>query len=90
MTYIDKRIKERFNCGIFNEVLPFKNSHELLSGDGTIWAYRLGRDDSPKVILIHGINTSCHSPGYIAQGLSNKYDINTYVSRTSFGLYGKC
>lgn len=53
---------------------------------GSTWAYRLGPSEGhgPKVLFIHGINTSCHSLADIATSLSkNGCQVLLYVSYLS-------
>lgn len=79
-------IDERYQSVVLDEGLPFKSHCTISSSNRETSAYRFGHPGGPKVVMIHGINTCCHSIGYIAKGLSDKCDIVTYVGQTSLRL----
>jgi len=74
-----------------NDVLP--GARDVASPYGSIRVYEWGREDGPKVLLVHGITTPCISLGGVAHALVDRgcrvmlFDL--YVLLTSVNYFIK-
>lgn len=53
-----------------NDVLP--GARDVASPYGSIRVYEWGREDGPKVLLVHGITTPCIALGGVAHALADR------------------
>ncbi|KAJ5156416.1 Alpha/beta hydrolase family protein [Penicillium capsulatum] len=61
---------ENRNLALPNDVLP--GGRDVASPYGSIRVYEWGREDGPKVLLVHGITTPCISLGGLAHALVDR------------------
>lgn len=61
---------ENRNLPLPNDVLP--GARDVASPYGSIRVYEWGREDGPKVLLVHGITTPCIALGGVAHALVDR------------------
>lgn len=61
---------EKHNHPLPNDVLP--GARDVASPYGSIRVYEWGREDGPKVLLVHGITTPCIALGGVAHALVDR------------------
>ncbi|CAI7640361.1 unnamed protein product [Penicillium pancosmium] len=62
--------EENHNLPLPNDVLP--GARDVASPYGSIRVYEWGREDGPKVLLVHGITTPCIALGGVAHALVDR------------------
>lgn len=62
--------EDNHNLPIPNDVLP--GARDVASPYGSIRVYEWGREDGPKVLLVHGITTPCLALGGVAHALVDR------------------
>jgi pimeloyl-ACP methyl ester carboxylesterase len=62
--------EDNHNLPLPNDVLP--GARDVASPYGSIRVYEWGREDGPKVLLVHGITTPCIALGGVAHALVDR------------------
>lgn len=83
--------EENRNLPLPNDVLP--GARDVTSPYGSIRVYEWGREDGPKVLLVHGITTPCIALGGVAHALVDRgcrvmlFDLYVLLQDQTRGVY---